>query len=327
MLRRQLGQSDLNVTAITLGAWAIGGWMWGGQETDDAIRAIDASIDEGIDTIDTAAVYGFGRSEEIVGRAVAGKRDKVRILTKYGLRWDVDQGEFFFDIDGNPLTVMRNSRPDSVIEECERSLRRLGTEYIDLYQCHWPDPTTPIEQTFGAIEKLLKQGKIRAAGVSNYTPEQMERARKVVPLASDQPPYSMVLRDIEDDVLPYCREHNIGVICYSPLQRGLLTGKITEDYSFDGDDHRKDNAFFQPGNIRRVNAFLDRIRPIAETHNATLAQLVINWTIHRPGITAALVGARNEKQARENARAARIELSEEETRTINELLAEVEIER
>ena len=320
---RQLGGSDIQVSVIAFGAWAIGGWMWGGADEADAIAAIERAMDLGITTIDTAAVYGFGRSEEIVGKAVAGKRDKIQIFTKYGMRWDRPEGLVRFDtvdMKGRPVKVMRNSRPDSVIEECERSLKRLKTDHIDLYQCHWPDPTTPIEQTMEAIRKLIDQGKVRASGVSNYSVEEMERAHEVVPLAASQPPYSMVNRGIEKDVLPWCIEHNVGVIPYSPLQRGLLTGKFTENYPFREGDHRKQNPFFKPGNIRRINAFLDEIRPIAEAHDATSAQLAINWTIHRPGIAAALVGARNVRQVKENVGAVNFKLTEEETTQINGLL-------
>ncbi|MFP4053664.1 MAG: aldo/keto reductase [Phycisphaerae bacterium] len=329
MERRKLGTSDVDVTVVTLGAWAIGGWMWGGQEKQDALDAIDTSLEMGVDTIDTAAVYGFGRSEELVGEAIAGKRDQVRILTKFGLRWDrPGEGEKAFeteDLDGNPITLYRNSKPDSVMEECENSLRRLGVDVIDLYQVHWPDATTPIEETFQAVAKLMEQGKIRAAGVSNYTAEQIEKARSVCPIASVQPPYSMVNRDIEDELVPYCRKNDVGIICYSPLQRGLLTGKITTDYEFDAGDHRANSKLFQPEVVKKVNGFLEDIKPIADRHDATLAQLVINWTIRQPGITAALVGARNTRQARENAQAASFTLGDEELKEINDKLDALEL--
>lgn len=326
---RQLGTSDLKVTAITFGAWAIGEWMWGEQDDEDARTAIRTALDHGMTTIDTAAVYGFGRSEELVAEAIEGRRDEVQLLTKFGLRWDSDQGEPFMEttgLDGSPVRLYKNSRPDSIVEECERSLRRLKTDRIDLYQCHWRDKTTAVDATMEALAKLMEQGKVRAVGVSNYTVEEVEQAAKVVELASVQPPYSMVNRGIEEDLLPYCIEHGIGVLPYSPLQRGLLTGKITMDYEFDEGDHRADNAYFKPVNRKRVLGFLDKIRPIAEAHDATLAQLVINWTIHRQGITSALVGARNEKQARENAQAAGFTLTEDETATINGHLDELELE-
>ncbi len=322
MQYRQLGSSDIKISAITLGAWAIGGTMWGGTDERKSVEAIRRSIELGVTTIDTAPIYGFGRSEEIVGRAVAGQRDKVQILTKYCMAWDSGVGEHFFDLDegGKRYKIYLNARKQSVIRECEASLRRLKTDYIDLYQCHWRDHTTPVEETMEAVAQLLKEGKIRAAGVSNFTVDDIRAASSLVPIASDQPPYSMVLRDIEKDVLPYCREHNIGVIVYSPLQRGLLTGKFKPDHKFPPGDHRATQVHFQPENIRRVNAFLEKIKPIAEAHKATLGQLVLSWTINQPGITAAIVGARDAAQAEENARAASVDLSSAELETITDLV-------
>ena len=323
MEQRSLGTSSVSVSAVTLGAWAIGGWMWGGQDEGDSIDAIHAAIDAGITAIDTAAVYGYGYSEEVVGKAIKGKADKVQIFTKYGLRWDDTGGEFQFkvaDHTGREETIYKNAKPESIVYECEQSLRRLGIECIDLYQCHWRDSTTPIEVTMAAVDKLIAQGKVRAAGVSNFTIEEMAACRAVTNLASDQPPYSMLRRDIEADVLPYCLANNIGVIVYSPLQRGLLTGKMTPETAFKPGDNRAGNAYFAPDNIRKVNAFLDQLRPVAEDHHATLAQIVIAWTIQQPGITAALVGARNRKQALENAAAGDIALTKEDTARINALL-------
>ncbi|MGC9454996.1 MAG: aldo/keto reductase [Phycisphaerae bacterium] len=327
---RQLGKSDVKVSAVTLGTWAIGGWMWGGQDESDAIDAIKRSVDLGVTSIDTAAVYGFGKSEELVGKAVGDRRDKVQILTKYGLRWDLDSGgvEHFDsqDNEGNPITIRKYAGRDSVIEECERSLKRLGTDYIDLYQCHWRDRSTPLEETFEAIDKLLKDGKILAAGVSNFSAEEIETANKVVPLAAAQPPFSMVNRGAEKDVIPYCHQNGIGVIVYSPLERGLLTGKVTLDREFPPDDHRSQNPFFSRENRERVLDFLGKVRPIAEAHDATLAQVVVNWTIHRPGITAALVGARNREQAEQNAAAGELELSDEEMNTIDALVDDLKLD-
>ena len=326
---RQLGASDVKVSAITFGAWAIGGWMWGGTDESDAVAAMETAIDLGVTTIDTAAIYGYGYSEELVGKAISGKRDRVQVLTKYGLRWDSEDGQSFFqwpDSDGTVRKIYKNARKESVILECERSLKRLGIDCIDLYQCHWRDVTTPLSETMEAIDKLLEDGKIRAAGVSNFAVEEIEECSKMAPIASDQPPFSMVNRGAESDVLPYCLEHDIGVIVYSPLQRGLLTGKITEDYKFNEGDHRASDRFFRPETVRKVNAFLNEIRPIAEAHNATLAQLVIRWTIGRPGVTAALVGARNPKQAAENAKAADIELPDDETQRIDELLDQLDLD-
>jgi aryl-alcohol dehydrogenase-like predicted oxidoreductase len=335
MTTRTLGQSDIVISPMIYGAWGIGGWLWGGQEHDDAIDAIRTSLDEGITAIDTAPVYGFGRSEQLVAEALQGRsREDVVLLTKFGLRWDIDGAALGADkrfdtedLDGNPLTVWRYAHPDSVIEECERSLRRLKTDYIDVLQIHWPDPITPIAESFGAVARLIEQGKVRAAGVSNYSAEQMAEVTAVCPLSTSQPPYSMVLRDIEADVLPWCAEHNVAVIPYSPLQRGLLTGKYSSDHQFPATDHRRENPFFRPGNIKRVNALLDEISPIAEAHDATLPQLVIAWTIARQGITAPIVGARNAAQACDNAAAMNLELTDGEIRQINQALDRVELER
>jgi aryl-alcohol dehydrogenase-like predicted oxidoreductase len=321
-----LGDSGVEVSAITFGAWAIGGWMWGGTDEKDSLDAIQASLDLGITTIDTAPAYGFGLSEELVGKALHGKRHRAQILTKYGLRWDTTKGQFYFmsqDAAGNEVAMHKYAGKESVVRECEESLKRLQTDYLDLYQIHWPDPTTPIEETMEAVARLLEQGKIRAAGVCNYSAEQMRTAEQTVNIVINQVPYSMVERKIEAEVVPYCLEHGKGILAYSPLQRGLLTGKITDDYAFEEGDHRPGTLPFKPHNRRKVNHFLDQIRPIAEEKGVTLAQLVINWTIHRPAVAAALVGARNPKQVSENAKALDFTLSAEETQQINRLLDDV----
>lgn len=326
---REIGQSGIHASAITFGAWAIGGWMWGGADRKEALEAILASYELGVTSIDTAPAYGQGLSEEIVGDALKTlPRDKVQILTKYGLRWDLSKGEFFFnsiDNDGNPIVVNRYSGKESIIEECENSLRRLGTDHIDLHQIHWADPTTPIEETMEAVLQLQQAGKIRAAGVCNYTVDQMKTAETVLPLASNQVPYSMVFRDIEKDVVPYCIEHQKAVIAYSPLQRGLLTGKIKPGHQFNEGDTREGNRFYSDENIRRINGFLDDLRSLAADKNASLAQLVIAWTLRQPGITLALVGARNAEQASQNAQASNIQLSHEELQFINDKLGKLEL--
>jgi aryl-alcohol dehydrogenase-like predicted oxidoreductase len=329
MQYRPLGNSSLTVSALTLGTWAMGGFMWGGSDAGEAVAAIQKAVDLGVTGIDTAPIYGLGGSEEIIGKAIAGRRDRVQLLTKFGLCWDKAAGAFHFETrtpNGEMVKVYRNARRQRVIAECESSLKRLGTDYIDLYQQHWPDPETPLEETWEAVAQLLKAGKIRAAGVSNFSLEQIEQAGKMVPLASVQPPYSMINRGIEKDLLPYCRKHRLGVLVYSPLQRGLLTGKITLEHEFPATDHRRTNPFFKYENRRKVLGFLKQITPIAEAHRATLAQLVISWTINRPGITGALVGARNVRQAEENAKGAELVLSEEETGRIERLLETLELE-
>ncbi|MBD2752065.1 aldo/keto reductase [Spirosoma validum] len=326
---RQLGDSDLQISAITFGAWAVGGWMWGGTERKDAINAIKASYDLGVTSIDTAPVYGQGDSEEIVGEAIKGiPRDKVQILTKYGMRWDLTKGDFGFksqDNAGNPIDVYKYSGKESIIKECEDSLKRLGTDYIDLYQMHWPDKTTPIEESMEAILRLIEQGKIRQAGVSNYTAEQMQRAEKVVKLASNQVPFSMLNQSIDETLVPYCLENSKGILAYSPMERGLLTGKIKPDHQFAEGDHRTNYRFFKRENIIQADNLLDKLKPLANEKNASLSQLVIRWTIEQPGITAALVGARNEEQAIQNAKAINVTLSDDELAFIDQHLQELEL--
>ena len=303
--------------------------MWGGTDQKDALAAVQEAIEAGITTIDTAPVYGFGLSEEIVGEAIKGKRNKVQILTKYGLRWDTQKGHHYFDTQdaqGRPIELHRYAGKKDVIQECEDSLRRLGTDYIDLYQIHWPDPTTPIEETMLAVERLIQDGKVRAAGVCNYSVEQMELAEKVLVLSSGQIPYSMVNRGAEKELIPYCIKNNKGVIAYSPLQRGLLTGKIGMNHEFAPGDHRPSTPFFKPENRRKILSVLEKIGRLAEAHGATLAQLAIAWTIYRPGITVALVGARNPGQVKENVKAFDVNLSHDEIQRINELLERLDLQ-
>lgn len=316
MQYRKLGETDLSVSVITFGAWAAGGWMWGKTERKDAVEAIRAAYDAGVTSIDTAPIYGQGTSEEIVGEAIKGlSREKVQILTKFGMRWDLAKGEFGFaskDNSGKDIDIYKYAGKESVIKECEDSLKRLGTDYIDLYQIHWPDSTTSIDETFEAVTKLIGQGKVRYAGVCNYNAAQMAEAEKTLKLASNQVPYSMVNRGIEEETLPYCVRHHKAVLAYSPLERGLLTGKITPGYSFQPGDHRANHTHFQPEFIERTNRFLQKIKPIADEKGATLSQLVLRWTVEKPGITIALAGARNAAQSVQNAGAMDFELSPRE---------------
>lgn len=326
---RKLSTSDLELSAITFGAWAVGGWMWGGTERKDAIEAIKAGYELGVTSIDTAPVYGQGLSEDIVGEAIKGiPRDKVQILTKYGMRWDLEKGALAFKTknnDGEDIDVYKYAGKESIIKECENSLKLLGTDYIDLYQIHWPDLTTPIQESMEAVAQLIKQGKVRYAGVSNYSVDQMKEAGIHVDLVSNQVPYSMVKRDIEADVVPYSIKENIAIIAYSPLQRGLLSGKMKAGYQFGEGDHRAGLYYFKDENLKRTNEFLDKIKPLADEKNATLAQLVIRWTIDQPGITIALVGARNAEQSIQNAKAIGIKLSKEDIGFINGELAKLEM--
>jgi aryl-alcohol dehydrogenase-like predicted oxidoreductase len=320
---RRLGNSDVMVSPIAFGAWAIGGWMWGGAEETASIKAVQTAFDAGISTIDTAPVYGFGYSEELVAKAMKNTpRDRYQILTKFGLNWESVEGEFFFDStdnNGKPIKIYKWSSKERIIKECEDSLRRLRTDYIDLYQIHWPDSTTPINETFEAVQRLIDQGKVRAAGVCNYNVAQVDEALRTIELVSNQVPYSLIFRDIEKGALPQAIEKGLGIIVYSPLQRGLLTGKIKPGHHFIEGDTREGNRFYTDENIRRTNELLEQIKPIAEAHNATLAQVILYWTMHRPGIACVLAGARNEKQVADNAKALNLNLNWEEMNKITTL--------
>ena len=228
-MKRKLGTTDVEVTPITMGAWAIGGFMWGGNDEKDSIEAIQAYIDNGVTSIDTAPIYGFGYSEELVGKAIKKyDRSRVQILTKFGMVWDMEKGDYAFDgtdNQGNLKKIYKYGGYEKALRDVEESLKRLQTDYIDLIQLHWPDSTTPIEETMRAMEKMLQDGKVRAIGVCNYNAAQLKEAEQTVKLASNQVPYSMLKRDIEKEVVPYCLENNLSVIAYSPMERGLLTGK------------------------------------------------------------------------------------------------------
>lgn len=319
---RKLGSSDIKVTPIAFGAWVIGGWMWGGTEEQTAIEAVRTAYNLGMTTIDTAPVYGLGKSEELIGKALEGvPRDSYQILTKYGLNWESNDGEFYFDSEDNnrnPVKIYKWASKKRVKKECEDSLSRLNTDYIDLLQIHWADPTTPISETMEAVAELIEEGKVRAAGVCNYSVSQVEEALQTIPLASNQVPYSLIKRDIEKDVIPQAIKNGMQILPYSPLQRGLLTGKIKPGHSFIGYDTRKGDKFFSDENIKRVNELLDKIRPIAETHNATLAQLILNWTANQKGIGCVLSGARNAEQVKDNVKAMDFTLSQDELNIITQ---------
>jgi aryl-alcohol dehydrogenase-like predicted oxidoreductase len=258
----------------------------------------------------------MGYSEELVGRAIKGyPRDKVVVATKCGMRWDSPEGSDPWpqkDNAGRDVVVRKNARPESILKECEDSLRRLGVDVIDLYQIHWPDVSTRPEESLAAMGKLLTQGKIRAIGVSNYDVEWMRRGMTAAPLHGLQPPYSLIQRKIEKDVLPFCREHNVGVVVYSPMERGLLAGAVPPERQFPPTDHRSKHKFFTVENRKRIMAALETIKPIADRHGASYAQTVVNWTFNEPGVTAAIVGARNAEQATHNAAALRFNLSADE---------------
>jgi aryl-alcohol dehydrogenase-like predicted oxidoreductase len=281
----KLSGTDLVLPRIALGTWAIGGWMWGGRDDKAAIRTIQSAVDRGISLIDTAPVYGFGHSETLVGRALAagGRRHRALIATKVGLDWRGQE-------------VFRNSSPARIRQEIEDSLRRLGTDWIDLYQIHWPDEAVPIEETAAVLGELLREGKIRAIGVSNFSPEQMDRFRSVAPLHSVQPPYNLFERGIETDVLPYAEANGLAVLAYGPLCRGLLTGKITRESRWTGDDLRRTDPKF---NEPLLGQYLDAVgaleRFAQNQYRKPVLALAVRWVLDR-GRTIALWGARNPAQ-------------------------------
>jgi methylglyoxal reductase len=328
MQTRPLGQSGIEASVIGLGTWAIGGWMWGSTSENDSVRAIHTAIDSGVNLIDTAPIYGFGLAEQVVGRAIHDRRNKVVLATKCGMICSEPKGEIMFrstalglDPDGH-ITIRRYLGPESIRAELEASLRRLQTDHVDLYQTHWQDESTPIEETMGTLMDLQREGKIRAIGVSNASAQHMASYRRLGEIASDQEKFSMIDREIEEDQLPYCREHDIAVLAYSPLARGLLTGKVGPDREFEDGDQRLEDDRFTVDNRRRVLRMLERCRPIAKRKNITITQLVLAWTVRQPGLTHALVGARNPQQAEENATADSIELNDEEMDRINQAIDE-----
>jgi aryl-alcohol dehydrogenase-like predicted oxidoreductase len=278
--------TSIRASRIALGTWAIGGWMWGGSDETDAIRTIHAALDRGINLIDTAPVYGFGHSEEIVGKALAlgDRRGHALIATKVGLDWK----------NGKPF---RNARKARIVKEVEDSLRRLKTDVIDLYQVHWPDPNTPIAEVAEAMSALHRAGKIRAIGVSNFSPAQMEEFRKVAPLHTAQPPYNLFERAIEDNVLPYCSEANIAILAYGSLCRGLLSGRMSASTRFTGDDLRKTDPKFLPPRLEQYLAAVEQLDRLAkERFGKRVIHLAARWVLDRYKMNIALWGARRADQ-------------------------------
>ncbi|MFC0807526.1 aldo/keto reductase [Ensifer sp. P24N7] len=318
-IMREIGRSGVAASAVGLGTWAIGGWMWGGTDERESVAAIHASLDAGVTLIDTAPAYGLGRAEEIVGKALSGRRDKAVIATKCGLVWHTRQGSHFFDENGRP--VHRHLGRESIFHEVEQSLRRLATDYIDLYITHWQDPTTPIEETMRALEDLRAAGKIRAIGASNVNLEELEIYVKIGGLDAIQERFSMLDREIEAQLLPVTTANGVATLSYSSLALGLLSGSIGPERVFSGDDQRRDNPRFSVANREKVTRFAEAIRPIAQEHEASIAQIVIAWTLAQPGITFALCGARNPVQALDNARAGTIRLSAEHLSTVEAAIA------
>ena len=308
---RKLGKSDLNMSVITLGTWGMGGDFWGKVDDDQSIATIQAALDAGITTIDTAPAYGKGHSEEIIGKAIKGrKREDIILATKVGI-----------DFRHNKKHICT---PETIAREIEESLQRLDTDYIDLYQVHWPDLETPMEQTFTALNKVRESGKARYIGVSNFSPEQMDEAAKYCPIVSVQPPYSLLKREIEKDVLPYCIEHDMGVLSYGSIGAGALTGKFKERPTFeDGDKRGEFYEFFNEQNWPKTKAMIDTLEEIASSHGKPTVHAAINWVLKQKGITVALVGARTPEQVIMNAQAAEWELTDEENAKIEAAYAKI----
>jgi aryl-alcohol dehydrogenase-like predicted oxidoreductase len=287
---RVLGNSDLHLTPIGYGAWAIGGgnweFAWGAQDDDESIRTIQRALDSGINWIDTAAIYGLGHSEEVVGKAIKGRAEKPLVFTKCSMRWHKDR------------SIYRSLKKESLQEELENSLHRLGVDTIDLYQIHWPDPDAEIEEGWETLARFQEQGKVRYIGVSNFSVAQMKRAQKIAPITSLQPPYSLLRRDIEAEILPFCQQNHIGVINYSPMVSGLLTGKMTADRikNLPEDDWRRRTANFNEPKLSRNLALVELLREIGQTHGVQPGVVAIAWTLRNPAITAAIVGARRPDQ-------------------------------
>jgi len=313
---RKLGNSDLELTPIGFGAWAIGGgnweFAWGPQDDNESIAAIHRALDHGINWIDTAAIYGLGHSEEMVARALKTTSHKPLVFTKCSMRWHTDR------------SIYRSLRADSVREELESSLRRLNVETIDLYQIHWPNPEAEIEEGWEALAKLREQGKIRWIGVSNFNVEQMKRAQKIAPITSLQPPYSMLRRAIEEEILPFALANNIGVINYSPMVSGLLTGKMTAERvaAFPADDWRKRAVEFNEPRLSRNLKLVELLRQIGAPRKVEPGVVAVAWTLRHPAITAAIVGGRSAAQVDGVVPALTFRLNDEEFSRINTFLAE-----
>lgn len=315
--KRRLGNSDMDLTSIGFGAWAIGGgdWQfaWGAQDDNDSIQAIHRALDAGINWIDTAAVYGLGHSEEVVGRALKQTSERPYVFTKSSMTWGEDR---------KIVQTMKKIR-----QECEASLRRLGVEAIDLYQIHWPVPDQEVEEGWSTMAELQREGKVRWIGVSNFSINQMERARRIAPITSLQPPYSMINRSIEAEILPWCKSHGIGVISYSPMVSGLLTGAMTKERvaAMPDDDFRKRAKNFQEPNLSRNLELAELLKQIGARHGVSAGVVAIAWTLHNPAITAAIVGGRSAKQVEGILPAATFRLSEEEFADIGQFLKEHQI--
>jgi len=315
MKKTKLGKSGVQCEAIGLGTWAMGGWMWGGNDDAAAVDAIRASLDAGVRLIDTAPAYGLGHAERLVGKALKGRRQDAVIATKCGLVWHTRQGQHFFDEDGTP--VYRHLGRDSIFYEVDQSLARLETDYIDLYITHWQDAGTPVAETMDALLDLKKQGKIRAIGVSNVSPETLLEYVKCGPVDAIQERYSLIDREIEASLKPICADYQIAVLGYSSLAMGLLAGAIDPARKFTGDDQRANEPRFAPENRARLASFFADLEPLRQYLDCSFAQMMIAWTVQHGAVSVALCGARTAQQAIQNAGAGEVVLGRDELAAID----------
>ncbi len=305
-------------SVVAFGAWAIGGWKWGGADADASVKAVRASLDAGVDLIDTAAVYGFGLSEEIVGKAIEGRpRDEIILATKCGLRWDIETPTLHAESEGR--RIFRTLDDKSIRWELEQSLQRLGTDYIDLYQTHWPDPETDLESVVHTLESLKDEGRIRAWGFCNETAERLANAATLGSLSTDQERYSLLDREQDTLNLPVCDEQDLGFLCYSPIAQGLLTGKVDSTREFADGDLRRDNPRFSPAVLDAVQAVMAPVKSLARDRDVAVEHLILAWTLMQSGVSHVLVGTRDVEQAVSNAAAGSLELDEEEFAMISQL--------
>ncbi len=317
MQYRKIGNSDIEASVVAFGAWAIGGWKWGGTDANQAVDAIDAAIAEGINFIDTAAVYGFGVSEEIVGKAIEKHaREKLVIATKCGLRWDIESNHLHVESEGK--RVFRTLSADSIAWELDESLRRLGTDYVDLYQTHWPDLHTAPEDVMQALIKLKQAGKIRSIGFCNASLNDLEVGLATGELDVDQEKYSLLDRERAADNLPLCAKSNLSFLAYSPMAQGLLTDKLNTPRHYNEGDLRIDNPRFSQENVSAIVDVLAPVRALAADRSQSVEHMVLAWTLQQPGLSHVLVGARTAQQAKHNAQAGSVELTAEELQLIND---------
>jgi len=306
-----LGRTGLNVSVLVFGTWVTGGWAWGGADERDALNAILGGLEKGVNFIDTAPVYGFGKSEEIVGQALKewGNRDSVVVATKCALEWDDARQK-----------IWRNSSPGRIRYEVDQSLKRLGVDVIDLYQLHWPDAKTPFEDSMEAMTRLRDEGKIRAIGVSNFDKEQMEACLKAGPLHTLQPPYNLFERGAEEETLPFCQEQDIGTLVYGGLCRGLLSGKFTGEEKFPKGDLRRGDPKFKPDKFKQYVKAVDAMKELAAKYGKTMPQFALRWALQQPGVTTVIAGARTPGQAEENAGVFDWRIEEEDLRKVEDIL-------